>query len=313
METTLISESGKKRRTLKTTLPEVNVVRYKTQRIDSLDIFYREAGSAANPTILLLHGFPASSHMFRNLMVALSGKYHLIAPDYPGFGNSSMPLVKDFEYSFDHLAEVVDKFIKAIHLNKFSIYIMDYGAPVGFRLALKHPDKIQSVITQNGNAYEEGLSPFWDHMRTYWKEPKKEVNINFIRDLLTSEGTKSQYLNGARDVSSVSPDSWIIDQAGLDRPGNSDIQLQLFYSYRTNVESYPKWQEYLRKYQPPVLAVWGKNDEIFPASGAEAFRKDVKNAEIHLLDTGHFALEEDVDTIARLIDEFLVRNNIYQG
>lgn len=286
------------------------LVRYKTVNIDGLDIFYREAGTPDRPTILLLHGFPSSSHMFRNLLVSLGKKYHLVAPDYPGFGYSSMPLVKDFEYSFDHLGKIIDKFTSAVHLDKFSLYMMDYGAPVGFRIAVNHPEKIQALLVQNGNAYEEGLSPFWDHLRAYWKEPKKQANIDFIKGLLTPEGTKSQYTDGVRNITSISPDSWTIDQMGLDRQGNSDIQLELFYSYRTNVEAYPQWQEYMRKNQPPVLITWGKNDAIFPSAGAEAYKKDVKKLEIHLLNTGHFALEEDGDLIASLIDKFLAKNNI---
>lgn len=289
---------------------DINRVRYQTIKIEGQDIFYRETGSPAQPAILLLHGFPSSSHMFRNLLIALGGKYHLVAPDYPGFGNSSMPSVKEFEYSFDHLAHIIDQFTSAIHLKKFSLYMMDYGAPVGFRIATKHPEKVQALFIQNGNAYVEGLSPFWDNMKAYWKEPKKESNINFIKGLLTLEGTKSQYLGGVRDEATISPDNWIVDQRGLDRPGNEEIQLQLFYSYRTNPPLYPEWQEYMRKYQPPTLVTWGKNDAIFPATGAYPFKKDVKNAEIHLLDTGHFALEEDGTQIASLMDQFMTKNNI---
>lgn len=289
----------------------ISRIKYKTTKIEGQDIFYREAGSTDNPSILLLHGFPSSSHMFRNLLIALGNKYHLIAPDYPGFGNSSMPLKKDFEYSFDHLGRIIGEFVSAIHLNKFSVYMMDYGAPVGFRIATKFPEKIQALILQNGNAYEEGLSPFWDKMKAYWAEPKKEANINFIESLLTLDGTKSQYLDGVRDVHSISPDNWVVDQRGLDRPGNTEIQLELFYSYRTNVALYGEWQAYLRKQQPPTLIVWGKNDAIFPASGANAYKKDLKNIDIHLLNTGHFALEEDCDLIAALMDEFLSKNNIH--
>lgn len=289
---------------------DINQVRYKTIKIEDQDIFYRETGSSDKPAILLLHGFPSSSHMFRNLLIALGDKYHLVAPDYPGFGNSSMPSTKAFEYSFDHLANVIDQFTSAIHLNKFSLYMMDYGAPVGFRIATKHPERIQALLIQNGNAYVEGLSPFWDGMRAYWKEPKKETNINFIKSLLTLEGTKSQYVGGVRDASAISPDNWIVDQRGLDRPGNQEIQLELFYSYRTNPPLYPEWQAYLRKYQPPTLITWGKNDAIFPDSGAYPFERDLKNAELHILDTGHFALEEDGSLICTLIDQFFTKNKI---
>lgn len=310
METTLSSKSKREAPSNQGTSKRNSLIRYKTVRINDVDIFYREAGTAANPSILLLHGFPSSSHMFRNLLNALGHKYHLIAPDYPGFGYSSMPPVKDFEYSFDHLAAIIDKFIAAIHLNKYSLYMMDYGAPVGFRIAIKHPEKVQALLVQNGNAYEEGLSPFWDNMKQYWKQPEKESNINFIKSLLTPQGTKSQYTGGVRNVDAISPDSWTMDQVGLDRPGNADIQLQLFYSYKTNVAQYPQWQEYLRKNQPPTLITWGKNDAIFPAEGAEAYKKDLKEVEIHLLNTGHFALEEDGDFIATLIDQFMVKNKI---
>lgn len=289
---------------------DINQVRYKTIKIEGQDIFYRETGPSDKPAILLLHGFPSSSHMFRNLLIVLGNKYHLIAPDYPGFGNSSMPSTKEFEYSFDHLANVIDQFTSAIRLNKFSLYMMDYGAPVGFRIATKHPEKIQALLIQNGNAYVEGLSPFWDGMRAYWKEPKKEENINFIKSMLTLEGTKSQYVGGVRDALAISPDNWIVDQRGLDRPGNEDIQLELFYSYRTNPPLYPEWQAYLRKYQPPTLITWGKNDPIFPDSGAYPFERDLKNTELHILDTGHFALEEDGALICTLIDQFLTKNKI---
>jgi pimeloyl-ACP methyl ester carboxylesterase len=310
MTTALISKTEKMTTDSDVHGIDINQVRYKTIKIDSQDIFYRETGSSDKPAILLLHGFPSSSHMFRNLLVALGDKYHLVAPDYPGFGNSSMPSTKEFEYSFDHLANVIDQFTSAIRLNKFSLYMMDYGAPVGFRIATKHPEKIQALLIQNGNAYVEGLSPFWDKMRAYWKEPKKEANINFIKSMLTVEGTKSQYLGGVRDESAISPDNWIVDQRGLDRPGNQEIQMELFYSYRTNPPLYPDWQAYMRKYQPPTLITWGKNDAIFPDSGAYPFERDLKNAELHILDTGHFALEEDGALICTLIDQFFTKNKI---
>ena len=287
-----------------------NPIKYKTIEIEGQKIFYREAGSPSKPAIVLLHGFPSSSHMFRNLIANLKGKYHLVAPDYPGFGNSSMPSTKEFEYSFDHLANVVDSFIEELNLKKYSLYMMDYGAPVGFRIATKHPEKIAALLIQNGNAYIEGLSPFWDKMKAYWADPKSETNINFIKSLLTLEGTKSQYLDGARDITSISPDNWIVDQLGLDRAGNEEIQFELFYSYRTNPPLYAEWQAYLRRYQPPTLITWGNNDGIFPVSGAFPYTKDVKKAELHVLDTGHFALEEDGDLISTLIDQFLQKNNI---
>ena len=285
-------------------------VKYNSVKVEGLDIFYREAGSPSNPTLLLLHGFPTSSHMFRNLIADLADRYHLIAPDYPGFGNSSMPAAHEFDYTFDHLADIVEQFIAAKGLETYSLYVMDYGAPIGFRIATRHPEKVQALLVQNGNAYEEGLSPFWEPVKEFWAHPKKEENIKFVHDMSNLSATKWQYLTGVRDQSSISPDAWLIDQAGLDRSGNVQIQYDLFYSYRTNPPLYPEWQAYLRKNQPPVLITWGKKDEIFPAEGALAYKKDVKNIEIHLLDTGHFALEEDGALIAGLIDKFLVKNNI---
>lgn len=288
----------------------ISIVGHKNVTVDGLNIFYREAGSPDKPTLLLLHGFPTSSHMFRNLMIALGGKYHLVAPDYPGFGNSSMPLVSEFEYSFDHLADIVDKFITAIGLQQYSLYVMDYGAPVGYRIATKHPERVQALFIQNGNAYLEGLSPFWEQIKAYWANPQDPANITALKGLLTLDATKWQYLTGVRDANAISPDNWIIDQAGLDRPGNQDIQLALFLSYSTNLPLYPEWQAYFRKYQPPALITWGKGDQIFPADGAYPYQKDLQNTELHLLDTGHFALEEDGALIAALIDRFLEKNDI---
>ncbi len=279
-------------------------VTYKTVKIDGLDIFYREAGSPANPTVLLLHGFPTSSQMFRNLMPQLAGRYHVIAPDYPGYGNSSAPPVDKFEYTFDNLANVVDKFAQTLKLERYSLYMMDYGAPVGYRLAVKHPERVQSLIVQNGNAYEEGLRDFWIPIKAYWKD-RSEQNAEPLRKILTYDATKWQYTNGARNVQSISPDTWTTDQYLLDRVGNNEIQLQLFYSYGSNPPLYPEWQAYFRKYQPPMLIVWGKNDFIFPAEGAEPYKRDLKNLEFHLLDTGHFALEEDGNVIAGYINNFL--------
>lgn len=279
-------------------------VTYKTVKIDGLDIFYREAGSRANPTVLLLHGFPTSSQMFRNLMPQLANRYHVVAPDYPGYGNSSAPPVDKFEYTFDNLANVVDKFAQTLKLERYSLYVMDYGAPVGYRLAVKHPERVQALIVQNGNAYDEGLRDFWDQFRAYWKD-RSEQNAEVMKKLLTLDATKWQYTNGVRNVEVISPDAWTTDQYGMDRPGNKEIQLALFYSYGSNPPHYPEWQAYFRKYQPPTLIVWGKNDFIFPAEGAEPYKRDLKNLEFHLLDTGHFALEEDGDVIAGYINKFL--------
>lgn len=277
---------------------------YRTVPIDGLDIFYREAGSRDNPTILLLHGFPTSSHMFRNLIPALADKFHLVAPDYPGYGNSSMPTVNEFDYTFDHLTEIVEKFIDAIDLKKYSLYVMDYGAPIGYRIAAKYPERVQSLIVQNGNAYEEGLREFWEPIKAYWQERSPE-NAEKLKYLVTLEATKWQYTNGVRNLEAISPDTWTMDQPFLDRPGNEEIQLALFYSYGTNPPLYPQWQEYFRKHQPPTLIVWGKNDYIFPAEGAYPYQRDLKDVEFHLLDTGHFALEEDREAIANYITQFL--------
>ncbi|HAG84369.1 MAG TPA: hydrolase [Cyanobacteria bacterium UBA12227] len=277
---------------------------YRTVSINGLDIFYREAGSRDNPTILLLHGFPTSSHMFRNLIPALADKFHLVAPDYPGYGNSSMPRLDEFDYTFDHLAEIVEKFITAIDLKKYSLYVMDYGAPIGYRIAAKYPERVQALIVQNGNAYEEGLREFWEPIRAYWQE-RSPKNAEKLKYLVTLEATKWQYTNGVRNPEAISPDTWTIDQLFLDRPGNEEIQLALFYSYDTNPPLYPQWQEYFRKHQPPTLIVWGKNDYIFPAEGAYPYQRDLKDVEFHLLDTGHFALEEDGDVIANYIGQFL--------
>ena len=277
---------------------------FRTVSIDGLDIFYREAGSRNNPTILLLHGFPTSSHMFRNLMSALGDHFHLVAPDYPGYGNSSMPTVNEFDYTFDRLAQIVEKFITAINLKRYSLYVMDYGAPIGYRIAAKYPEQVEALIVQNGNAYEEGLREFWDPIKAYWQDRSPE-NADKLRHLFTLEATKWQYTNGVRNPETISPDTWNMDQPFLDRPGNVEIQLALFYSYGTNPPLYPQWQEYFRKHQPPTLIVWGKKDYIFPAEGAEPYKRDLKNLEFHLFDTGHFALEEEGDAIANHIRRFL--------
>jgi pimeloyl-ACP methyl ester carboxylesterase len=282
--------------------------RYKTQRVDGLNIFYREAGSPSQPTIVLLHGFPSSSHMYRDLIPKLAVNYHVIAADMPGFGYSDQPTVEEFDYTFDHLANVMDHFLDSIGLTRYSIYIQDYGSPVGFRLFLKHPERIQAIISQNGNAYEEGLSQFWaESIAPYWKEKNPETEKK-IRGLLTLETTKFQYTQGFRNPEDVSPDSYTFDQMTLDRPGNAPIQLALFYDYQNNVRQYPQWHEMLRRVHPPVLAVWGKNDPIFLPAGADAFKKDVPDAEIHFVDSGHFALEEDVDPIANYILAFLPKH-----
>jgi pimeloyl-ACP methyl ester carboxylesterase len=277
-------------------------------RVDGVRIFYREGGPKDAATIVLLHGFPSSSHMFRELIPRLSDRYHVVAPDYPGFGYSDAPLPEQFAYTFDHLADTIEHFLDQQGIQKYSIYIQDYGSPVGFRLATRHPERIQAIITQNGNAYEEGLSPFWaEYLYPYWKERSADTESK-VRQLLTLDATKLQYLQGFRNAENVSPDAYTFDQAGLDRPGNDRIQLELFYDYRKNPPLYPVWHRYLREKQPPVLAVWGKNDPVFLPAGAEAFLRDDPRAELHLLDTGHFALEEDGAGIAQLIREFLKKS-----
>ena len=287
--------------------PNSRRVTFKTEKIDGLDIFYREAGPKEAPTVLLLHGFPTSSHMFRNLIPQLADDYHVIAPDYPGYGNSSMPTVDEFEYTFDNMANVVEKLVQKIGVENYSLYLMDYGAPVGFRLAVRHPERVDSLIIQNGNAYSEGLREFWKPLKAYWKDQSDE-NAVPLKGLLTIGATKWQYTEGVRNVESISPDTWNHVQPLLDRKGNQEIQLAMFLDYGSNPGRYPKWQSYLRKHQPPTLIVWGKNDQIFPAEGAHPYKRDLKNLEFHLLDTGHFALEEDGDVIANHIRKFLGTN-----
>lgn len=281
-------------------------VEHKFIEIDGLSIFYREAGNPLNPTLVLPHGFPTSSHMFRNLIRDLSDEFHLIAPDYPGFGNSDMPLVDEYDYSFDQFANVLESLLDKLDVDKFSIYLMDYGAPVGFRLASKYPERIEALIIQNGNAYEEGLREFWDPIRAYWENPSQE-NGDALRPFFELDATIWQFTHGVRNADVISPDNWIVTQAGLDRPGNQEIQLALFYDYRTNVPLYPEWQAYLRNDQPPTLIVWGQNDVIFPVEGAYPYLNDLEDAEFHLLNTGHFALEEDGQLIADYIRDFLNR------
>ena len=279
-------------------------VKYRTMDIDGVEIFYREAGDPQKPAILLLHGFPTSSHMFRNLIEDLKGDFYLLAPDYPGFGNSAQPDPDSFDYTFDRFAEIVESLVEAKGVSKYSIYLMDYGAPVGFRVATAHPERVESLIVQNGNAYAEGLEAFWDPIRVYWDSPSKET-ADPLRFAFSPEGVKWQYTDGTRDPESISPDTWNHDNVHLSRAGNDEIQLQLFYDYRTNLDLYPQWQAYMRKHQPPTLIVWGKNDYIFPSSGAYPYKRDLENVDFHLLDTGHFALEEDGDLIAEKIRGFV--------
>jgi pimeloyl-ACP methyl ester carboxylesterase len=287
------------------------MISYQNAIVDGYKIFYREAGLKTAPTILLLHGFPTSSHMFRNLIPALADRYHVVAPDLPGFGFSEVPHRKQFRYTFEHLAKVIDIFTQTIGLERYAIYLFDYGAPVGLRLALSHADRITAIISQNGNAYEEGLSQGWNPIQRYWKEPTPE-NRAALRDFLTPEATKSQYLYGVKDETMVAPEAYQLDSALLARPGNDEIQLDLFLDYASNVALYPKFQEYFRTKQPPLLAVWGNNDPFFLPPGAEAFRRDIPSAEVRFYDTGHFALETHHPEIAGAIKDFLGRTLITQ-
>jgi pimeloyl-ACP methyl ester carboxylesterase len=282
------------------------MISYKHAVVDGNRIFYREAGPSTAATILLLHGFPTSSHMFRNLIPALADSYHVVAPDLPGFGFSDAPDRKRFRYTFENLAKVIGDFTQAVGLQRFAIYVFDYGAPVGFRLALAHPERIAAIISQNGNAYEAGLSEGWNPIQKYWKE-QTEQNRAALRDFLKPEATKWQYVHGVKDESQVAPESYTLDSALLARPGNDEIQLDLFLDYASNVALYPKFQEYFRSKQPPLLAVWGKNDPFFLPPGAEAFKRDNPKAEVRFYDTGHFALETHHREIAGDIRDFLGR------
>lgn len=280
--------------------------RYEQADVDGSKIFYREAGPKSAPTILLLHGFPTSSHMFRNLIPALADRYHVVAPDLPGFGFSDAPDRKRFRYTFENLAKIINSFTETIGLTNYAIYVFDYGAPVGFRLALAHPERITAIISQNGNAYEEGLSQGWNPIQKYWKEPTPE-NRATLREFLTPEATKWQYLHGVQDTTLVAPEAYELDSALLARPGNDEIQLDLFLDYASNVALYPKFQEYFRTKLPSMLAVWGKSDPFFLPPGAEAFKRDNPSAEVRFYDTGHFALETHHQEIAGAIRDFLSR------
>ena len=276
----------------------------KTVTVQGQQIFFLEAGKENKQTILLLHGYPTSSKMYRDLIPKLADKFHLVAPDYVGYGKSSKPTVDEFEYTFEHQAQIIKEFTEKIGLKKFSLYVMDYGAPIGFRIATANPEKIESFIVQNGNAYEEGLGEFWNDIKSWWYN-KTDENTEKISQSLTLNVTKWQYTHGTRNPEAIDPSNWESDQAILDSSGNAEIQLAMLYDYRTNVQLYPQWQQYFREHQPPMLIVWGANDYIFPEIGAHQYKRDLKNVEIYLLDTGHFALEEDSDFIAQKISEFL--------
>ncbi|AET59816.1 alpha/beta fold hydrolase [Paenibacillus terrae] len=280
-------------------------VKHKYTLVNGLNIFYREAGSRDNPTILLLHGFPSSSHMYRNLIVRLADRYHVIAPDYPGFGNSDQPSMTDFNYTFNGITDLINTFVVQLNLVKYSIYVHDYGAPVGYRLAVMHPERIQAIISQNGNAYEVGLEAAWAPIQAFWKNPDDVTIRQGVIDLLSIEVTKHQYVSGTRDPEAISPDNWKNDQIHLDREGNHEIQLALYYDYQNNLKQYPTWHEYFRKHQPPVLVAWGRNDIFFGVKGALAYTNDIQDVEVHLLNTGHFPLEEDLEVSVNLILNFL--------
>ena len=288
--------------------PETTRTRYHTVRIDGVNIFYREAGPADAPVILLLHGFPASSFMYRDLIDRLADQYHLIAPDYPGFGYSDAPSTKEFAYTFDHLAEVMEKLTDRLGLQKYSLYMQDFGGPVGYRLATRRPDKVAALVIQNANAYEEGLpDSFWTPVRALWQTPSAD-NFKKIRDAaMSDEALEWNYTHGVKHREQINPDSWVLQRALLNRPGNKDMMLALLYDYRTNPPHYPEWHEYFRKHQPPALITWGTNDQIFPSAGARPYLRDLPKAELHLLDSGHFALEDKADEIATLMRDFFAR------
>jgi pimeloyl-ACP methyl ester carboxylesterase len=281
--------------------------RYRTATVEGLEIFYREAGDPSQPTVLLLHGFPASSFMFRELITALSDGYHLIAPDHVGFGNSAMPAVDEFDYTFERLSEITLAFLDRLGLDRVALYVQDYGAPIGLRIASRNPERVTALVSQNANAYVEGFTPFWDGLFAYARDGV--TNAEAVRASMDPEGTRWVYTHGvpAERLERLAPDAWLVDQAGLDRPGNREIQLALFRDYPSNIDEYPVFQEYFREHQPPALVAWGEHDEIFGPDGARAYARDLTDAEIHLLDAGHYALETSGDEIAALVRPFLDR------
>jgi pimeloyl-ACP methyl ester carboxylesterase len=279
-------------------------IKYRSVDVDGVKVFYREAGAAEAPALLLLHGFPSASHMFRELIPLLADRFRLVAPDLPGFGQSDMPPRSKFTYTFDRLADVMDRFTEGVGLKRFAIYVFDYGAPTGFRMAVNHPERITAIISQNGNAYEEGLSEGWKPIRAYWQEPS-QANRNVLRALLTPEATRWQYTHGVIDETTVSPDGPSLDNFYLARPGADEVQLDLFGDYQSNVALYPTFQRYFRTHRPPLLAAWGKNDPFFLPAGAEAFKRDIPGAVVRFFDTGHFALETHAAEIAAAIRAFL--------
>jgi pimeloyl-ACP methyl ester carboxylesterase len=282
----------------------MTAIKYRTENVDGLKVFYREAGRADAPALLLLHGFPTASHMFRDLIPLLADRFHIIAPDLPGFGQSEMPARNKFTYTFDNIAGVIDRFTGVVGLRRFAIYVFDYGAPTGFRIATKHPDRITAIISQNGNAYEEGLSEGWNPIRAYWQDPS-QANRETLRAFLAPESTRWQYTHGVADETMVSPDGRSLDDFYMARPGADEVQLDLFGDYKSNIALYPTFQAYFRTHKPPFLAVWGKNDPFFLPRGAEAFKRDIPGAVVRFFDTGHFALETHAAEIAAAIGDFL--------
>ena len=284
----------------------MTTTQYRKADVDGFKVFYREAGAPTAPKLLLLHGFPSAGHMFRDLIPLLADRFHIVAPDLPGFGQSDMPARSQFKYTFDNVADVIDRFTQKIGFNRFAVYVFDYGAPTGFRLAVKHPEKITAIISQNGNAYEEGLSEGWNPIRAYWLDAS-EANRKALREFLKPEATYWQYTHGVSDTSSVSPDGYSLDNFYLARPDADEVQLDLFGDYKSNVALYPTFQKYFRTHKPPFLAVWGKNDPFFLPPGAEAFKRDIPGAKVRFLDTGHFALETHAREVADEIRSFLAR------
>jgi len=282
----------------------MTAITYRAADVNGLRVFYRAAGAATAPKLLLLHGFPTAGHMFRDLIPLLADRFHLIAPDLPGFGQTDMPARSEFTYTFDNLASVIDRFTEVVGFDRFAVYVFDYGAPTGFRLAVKHPDRITAIISQNGNAYEEGLSDGWNPIRAYWRDAS-QANRIALRQFLTPQMTRWQYLHGVPDEAAVSPDGIALDNFYLARPGADEVQLDLLGDYQSNVALYPTFQQYFRTHQPPFLAVWGQHDPFFLPAGAEAFKRDLPNAEVQFVDTGHFALETHAEDIATAIRNFL--------
>ena len=279
---------------------------YRKVKVDGVDVFYREAGAINAPKLLLLHGFPSAGHMFRDLIPLLADRFHMVAPDLPGFGQSDMPARSRFEYTFDNIAHVIDRFTEVVGFDRFALYVFDYGAPTGFRLAAWHPERITAIVSQNGNAYEEGLSDGWNPIRAYWEDPST-ANRNALRTFLAPETTHWQYTHGVPDAACVSPDGLSLDNFYLARAGADEVQLDLFGDYKSNVSLYPAFQDYFRTHQPPLLAVWGKHDPFFLPAGASAFKRDIPRAKVHFFDTGHFALETHAEPIAQAMREFLAR------